>query len=180
MMAASKIVLGPTGETVRENISRVRRERNLTLRALSERLSELGRPISNSSISQVETGARRVDVDDLLAFAVALDVSPNTLLMPAHYDGEHAVSITGAQAVSTRFVWFFLDGMRSLTEQSLDFAVRSQPPFMSHRQSVKSLDPKLSGEPLRVARRTQSDGDKVDLIVSVGYGDLIRDIEEDD
>lgn len=100
-MAANKIALGPTGETVRENISRVRRERGLTLRALSERLAELGRPISNSSISQVETGARRVDVDDLVAFAIALDVSPNTLLMPAHYDGEQTVNLTGAQSVST-------------------------------------------------------------------------------
>ncbi|OZF53184.1 hypothetical protein CH293_11490 [Rhodococcus sp. 14-2470-1b] len=161
-------------------MARVRRERNLTLRALSERLTQVGRPISNSSISQVETGARRVDVDDLLAFSIALDVSPNTLLMPAHYDGERYVNITGAERVSTRSAWHFLDGMRSLTEQSLDFVVRSQPPFMSHRQSVDSARPAPAGEPLRIARRTQSDGETVDLIVSVGYGDLIRDNDEDD
>lgn len=38
--------------------------------------------MSVSGISSMENGQRRVDVDDLVAFAAALDVSPVSLLMP--------------------------------------------------------------------------------------------------
>lgn len=36
-----------------------------------------------SGISKIENGERKVDVDDLVALAVALDVSPVALLLPA-------------------------------------------------------------------------------------------------
>ncbi|MCZ4077288.1 helix-turn-helix transcriptional regulator [Rhodococcus sp. H36-A4] len=177
-MAAKQITLGPTGETVRENIARIRRERNLTLRSLSERLTEVGRPISNSSISQVETGSRRVDVDDLLAFAVALDVSPNMLLMPAHYDSNREIAVTGMAGVRAGLFWYFLDGMRSLTAQSLDFAVRSQPPFLQP-QSVPARASESAPTDLRVARRMQTNGNDVDMSVSIGVGDLFEDEDDD-
>ncbi len=54
----------------------------MTLRDLSARLEELGRPLSHATISEIERGARRVDVDDLTTLAAALGVSPASLLMP--------------------------------------------------------------------------------------------------
>jgi transcriptional regulator with XRE-family HTH domain len=50
--------------------------------ALSARLTELGQPIQDTGITKIEKGDRRVDVDDLVALAVALGVTPNALLMP--------------------------------------------------------------------------------------------------
>lgn len=50
--------------------------------ALSSRLAELGQPIQDTGITKIEKGDRRVDVDDLIALALALDVTPNALLLP--------------------------------------------------------------------------------------------------
>lgn len=60
----------------------MRRERELTQDDLSKRLALLGRPMPTASIGRLESGDRRVDVDDLMALAYALDVSPLALLLP--------------------------------------------------------------------------------------------------
>lgn len=49
---------------------------------MSARLSALGHPVMDTGITKTEKGQRRVDVDDLVAFALALGVTPNRLLMP--------------------------------------------------------------------------------------------------
>ncbi|MEU9643607.1 helix-turn-helix transcriptional regulator [Streptomyces sp. NPDC048188] len=46
----------------------------------AERVTEAGRPMSASVLGKVESGARRVDVDDLVALAAALEVRPQELL----------------------------------------------------------------------------------------------------
>lgn len=53
------------------------------MRQLSESLADAGRPMPGNTISAIETMVRRIDVDDLVAFSVALNVSPTALLMPA-------------------------------------------------------------------------------------------------
>lgn len=82
LMARRSIDAGPTGKTVATNIARFRGQRGLTLAGLAERMTEVGRPMSVSGISSMENMQRRVDVDDLVAFAAALNVSPAALLMP--------------------------------------------------------------------------------------------------
>jgi hypothetical protein len=47
---------------------------------LSSYLEALGRPILPSGISKIEQSTRRVDVDDLVAFADALGTVPSALL----------------------------------------------------------------------------------------------------
>src|ERR1700722_6018700 len=74
--------LGPTGRRVAVAIWRVRRWNAVTTAELSRRLTALGQPIPDTSITKTEKGTRRVDVDDLVALAVALGVTPNTLLLP--------------------------------------------------------------------------------------------------
>lgn len=51
------------------------------MRELSARLAKLGRPILPSGITKIEQGKRRVDVDDLVALAAALKVTPTRLIM---------------------------------------------------------------------------------------------------
>ena len=51
-------------------------------------MTKLGRPILPSGITKIEQGKRRVDVDDLVALAVALEVTPTRLLLgPPPTDG---------------------------------------------------------------------------------------------
>lgn len=74
--------LGPIGEAVRSNIKSIREGQGLSQAELSANLTNLGRPIPPLGIHRIEAGTRRVDVDDLVALAVALTTTPATLLMP--------------------------------------------------------------------------------------------------
>ena len=74
--------IGETGQNVIANIERLRQARRLSLRQLSVRLGELGRPTLTSGVHRTLQGGRRVDADDLVAFAAVLGVSPAELLAP--------------------------------------------------------------------------------------------------
>lgn len=76
------IQAGPIGEAVAQNIEQLRESRNFSYAELSRRLTELGRPIAPLGLTRIRDGQRRVDVDDVVALALALDVSPSTLLLP--------------------------------------------------------------------------------------------------
>jgi transcriptional regulator with XRE-family HTH domain len=78
-MATRRVELGPTGQTVRANVAALRKQRGLTLRDLSEKMPS-AHPLSHTTISEIERGARRVDVDDLVTLAKALSVSTTQLL----------------------------------------------------------------------------------------------------
>jgi transcriptional regulator with XRE-family HTH domain len=61
----------------------LRTERGLAQRELAARVSALGRPMTNTMLSRIERAHRRCDIDDLVAFAQALLVSPLVLLQEA-------------------------------------------------------------------------------------------------
>lgn len=77
-----RVPLGPVGQYVLRNLKRVREDHGLTYVQLAERLKLIGRPIPTLGLSRIENGNRRVDVDDLVALAIVLEVSPATLLLP--------------------------------------------------------------------------------------------------
>ncbi|MET8766304.1 helix-turn-helix transcriptional regulator [Streptomyces sp. NPDC004658] len=83
MSGEKKNPLGPTGEHLRRRIAQLRELRGMTKKQLSDRVGELGRPIPPLGISRVEAGTRRVDTDDLVALASALQVSVPQLLGPS-------------------------------------------------------------------------------------------------
>ncbi|WP_326600557.1 helix-turn-helix domain-containing protein [Rhodococcus sp. PD04] len=72
--------VGAVGDRTRENIRFVRTLRRYTLEDLSDRLTLFDRPLSEQVIGDIERGRRRIDVDDLVAIAEALGVSPSALL----------------------------------------------------------------------------------------------------
>ncbi|WP_167139634.1 helix-turn-helix transcriptional regulator [Diaminobutyricimonas sp. TR449] len=80
-MATKKLEVGEAGRTVASNVRSMRRALDLTLDDLSARLEAQGRPMSRATLSQIETLNRRVDVDDLVALARALD-APLVDLLP--------------------------------------------------------------------------------------------------
>jgi transcriptional regulator with XRE-family HTH domain len=87
-MATDEVLRGPTGETVRQNVARLRAKRGLSLRALAAKTEESNRPLGHGSINQIEQGRRRVDVDDLMVLSVALGVSPLAILFPQSPKGK--------------------------------------------------------------------------------------------
>lgn len=109
---------GPTAAEVARNISRVRFARNMTQQALSDRMAELGRPIPTSSIGKIESGLRTVDVDDLMALAAALDVSPLGLLLPRTGSPEDELEATGAQG-KAEILWLWGTGYSSPKSESV-------------------------------------------------------------
>lgn len=130
-MGRRAIAMGDTAATVASNIRRLRRAQGMTMGQLSVNLSEAGRPMKANTLSTVENMTRRIDVDDLIAFAVALNVSPAALLMPA-YEDDDAVEM---------WAWITAESPRSGGTVDTDdqFAVeawrRSQVPKFAWRRS---------------------------------------------
>lgn len=85
-MPAPKNPLGPAGETLRGNLRRIRIGRAFSYQGLSDLLAATGRRLPPISLRRIEDGTRRVDVDDLMALSVALDVSVVDLIVPATLD----------------------------------------------------------------------------------------------
>ncbi|HEY9316117.1 helix-turn-helix transcriptional regulator [Williamsia sp.] len=128
-MADKKNPLGPTGIAVSANIKRLREAQRITFAELSRRLTEIGRPIATLGLSRIETGDRRVDVDDLMALAVALDVAPGRLLSPEGFRIEltHEFEVTGMKPVTAERLWQFVEGYWSPNGTGLGFVFRSRP-----------------------------------------------------
>jgi len=83
-----------------------RHDRGWTLRDTAEALAGIGWPIIASGVSKMEEGRRRVDVDDLLAFATVFGVSPHDLLgwRPQDVDLRVAEPVLGSgERVAVRF-----------------------------------------------------------------------------
>jgi len=99
------MTLGPTGDTARANVTRVRSESGVSFAALSGRMGELGRPMGTLALRRLESGERRVDVDDLLALAVALDVTPLSLLLPPVMGMHVEREVTALGMVPTVNLW---------------------------------------------------------------------------
>lgn len=128
-MSDRKIDLGPTGETVRKNVTRLRDTQNLTYAELSRRLKDVGNPIPPLGLRRIEAGERRVHVDDLVALAVVFAVSPNTLLMPDTEEESARVNATGIEDATARVLWHWLreGGDPNGDDISFDTIIRNRP-----------------------------------------------------
>lgn len=124
-----------TGRTVARNIARLRNIRGMSTYRLAEVLEGLGRPVAPSQISRIESSKRKVDVDDLMAFAVALNVSPAALLLEPVADFDATMHVTAAGGVGADLAWSWMLGERPLSlpehddgEAWNDFQTYSRPP----------------------------------------------------
>ncbi|MFJ4924093.1 helix-turn-helix domain-containing protein [Streptomyces sp. NPDC088736] len=120
-MATGRIEMGPTARTVAANLRRVREQRGMTLRELSAELKKIGRNLSADGINKIENGrlpdsgedpgkpVRRADVDDLVALALVLNVSPLTLLLPPT-SGTEPVELAERYRVTSETAWGWAEG----------------------------------------------------------------------
>lgn len=112
------------------NVRRVRSRAGLTQAELAGMLSDAGRPIPVASIGRLESGKRVVDVDDLMAIALCLDVSPNALLLP---EGavDDVVDVTGLRAsLGLLWEWALASDVGVSTDNTRSFQARSLPGWL--------------------------------------------------
>jgi transcriptional regulator with XRE-family HTH domain len=123
--------LGATGRCVAQNLARIRNAQGLSTLKLALLLNGAGRRITASAISKIEGGTRRVDADDLVAFAAALNVNPSALLLPPVADG--TIEVSGVGPVDSGTAWDWVDGKGPLFDLDdefvrLSFQLHARPP----------------------------------------------------
>ena len=123
--------LGPTGEHVAQTVGKFREARNLGYAALSRRLAALGRKIPPLALRRIEAGERRVDVDDLVALAVALDVTPLALLLPAATD-EEARLVPAHDPMPWQHIWLWATGQQVASGDPVMFMRDCNPLQWAH------------------------------------------------
>jgi len=143
--------LGPVGRYVVANLKRLRDERRLSYRELSDELTRLGRPIPTLGLSRIERGERRVDADDLVALALALRVNPSALLLPRDVPLDGVVALTDEQQASGADAWAWADGRRPLPvagpftrstvdiQVAVDFATHARPEWAPVPETLQAM-----------------------------------------
>jgi 8-oxo-dGTP pyrophosphatase MutT (NUDIX family)/transcriptional regulator with XRE-family HTH domain len=133
---AARVPLGPVGRYVIDNLAELRAARRLTYKQLADRLEQLGRPIPTLGLSRIEKGARRVDADDLVALAIALQVNPAALLLPKTARPDDEIELTTRVSAPAAAAWRWADGRIPLPRLSevtqpeqADFEKYARPPW---------------------------------------------------
>jgi transcriptional regulator with XRE-family HTH domain len=112
-MATKVLQRGPVAARFGENLRGLRESKRMSLADLSAAMSAVGRPILKSGLCKIEMGDRRVDVDDLVALAVALDVSPARLLLCPDA-GDELIELTATVADTKTQAWRWCAGSAPL------------------------------------------------------------------
>lgn len=132
-------------KSVAQNLKRIRNLRELTVRELSIRLKGLGLPLSPSGVSEVENAARKVGVEELLVFAVALNTSIVELITPENRELLRVAD--GIDPVPEAYLAWWLDGVRPWPkgadiDEFYDAASRTRQHdrMLRKRPDVKAVD----------------------------------------
>ena len=145
--ARGPIPLGPIGRYVILNLTELRKQRGLTYTQLAERLDRLGRPIPTLGLSRIEKGNRRVDVDDLVALALALGVNPSALLLPRPHvgTGDDVIELAPGRRATARDAWDWADGQIPIPRpddvgpELADFENHARPVWL-HRGVIRASE----------------------------------------
>jgi transcriptional regulator with XRE-family HTH domain len=171
--------IGPIGQRVAQNIKGLREARGLNQADLAAAAQRLGRPVTRSAISKTEEAKRRIDVDDLVAFALALRATPNRLLLPKTADGEKSYDITPEYRVSELDAWLWALGEhpldRGFDAPQLQIVVEDDRERWFRRENRPDRpaemlfnpverDPKLMGEIREIVRAVRRRGIPADYI----------------
>jgi transcriptional regulator with XRE-family HTH domain len=138
-MATNEVLSGPTSKRVSENVERLRKDRGLSQAQLAQRLAEAGRPMRDTAVSKIERGTRRVDADDLVALALALNVSPLTILLPPA-SSDAPVDLTDTYQVGEWAAWQWGMGERTASDWRPGHVVRAAAPGENPAGDVEALE----------------------------------------
>ena len=168
-MAGKKTEHGITGLTAAQNMRRLREAQRLGYAEMSRLLEDLGRAIPPLGLRRIESGERRVDVDDLVAIAVVLGISPITLLMPDTPTADTPVVSTATpNGTDAEHLWSWLMakdpiGGSDTTDTWLDFAQSALPEW--RRREVETGLRKFA-ELDQIERDIAAGGSKKDAAVA--------------
>lgn len=117
--------IGPIGHNARAVIAKRRKELGKTAVDLSKDTEKFGRKLSPVSIRRIEGGGRRIDLDDLIVLALALDISPVTMLLPKEFpydqhDLFRVISGNDYAYATLRVLWGWVTGVRAFNPQQTD------------------------------------------------------------
>jgi transcriptional regulator with XRE-family HTH domain len=99
-------------QVVADNVRALRERRGHTQVLLAHLIRCQGLDWTQSTVSQVELGARHVNVDELMALAAALEFSPPDLLDPTTTSGDsRAVDLGMGSLTSKQFVHEWVRGV---------------------------------------------------------------------
>lgn len=95
MSSKKPVPRGDASRAVAANILAHRKSRRWSVRITSQKLAAAGRPLLASAVTKIELGERRIDVDDLVAFAKAFGVEPASMLTAPDCDTCNGAPPTG-------------------------------------------------------------------------------------
>jgi transcriptional regulator with XRE-family HTH domain len=101
---------GPVGDRARGNLRQLRENRGLSQAQLAGAAERLGRPMTMQIVGKTEQGDRRIDIDDLVAFAVALCTTPNRLLLTGTAAERELVGLAPEVSVPELAAWRWATG----------------------------------------------------------------------
>jgi transcriptional regulator with XRE-family HTH domain len=139
-MAGKKSDLGPIGANVMAAVRRFREERGLAYAELSRQLHDMGREIPPLGLRRIESGDRKVDVDDLIAIALALGVSPLALLLQTEAS---SLVAEGEQYPADR-IWSWARGSQSLSKDNAIRFMRDSNPLFDWTGAEERLAQEVS------------------------------------
>lgn len=172
--------IGPTGKRLAKTIRELREEAGLSWTELSQKLADLGRHLPPLSLRRIEEAGdppgpdrrpRRVDADDLVALALALDTTPNRLLLGV--EGDDYVDLTTERTETLSTAWKWAQGRVPVFDPDPDkaakdpkralmaFRARSLPEFLlSEPAEPTELTKAIHAELARMALGTAADPTK--------------------
>ena len=94
-----------------------RRRKGLSQQELADRLEDIGAPIDRSTIGKIEADKRKVSLDELFSFALALGVSPLALVVPRSME---KMSVSPGVAADTQQVVHWVRNLYPLWPSYVD------------------------------------------------------------
>lgn len=133
-MSTESVTQSP-GRVFAQRVYEIRERRGLRQKDLADRLTAIGRPTHRMTVAKIEdarnpdakpgnvTRAENVSVGELLAFALALNVSPVHLIVPREDDA--TVAVTPKAAAGAAFVREWIRGRRPLWTRDVPGSARA-------------------------------------------------------
>lgn len=115
---------------LRTNLHRIRSGKGLSRSTLAAQCAETGRDLPLIAVRRIEEGRRRVDVDDFITLAVALQVTPTDLLIPGTFGEDTSYQATARLAIPAGRARAWLGGSlltKPLTQLELSETIRWMP-----------------------------------------------------
>jgi transcriptional regulator with XRE-family HTH domain len=131
---------GPLGERFTTNIRELRDRLRLGQEGLADRMAALGHPLGVNAVSRMEKGERRADVSELVALAIALEVTPDRLLLGGTASPNDEVALTSTVQISGSAAWYWATGRAPLPDGEVPEIIRT-PDLWDFQEVNRPYDP---------------------------------------